>query len=72
MIVSNFPDMGDLVKKYGVGMIVENSAETLIKAVENIDSLSFKKENFSYSNLFELSWDRQAEKIKSVYEKLLV
>jgi glycosyltransferase involved in cell wall biosynthesis len=71
VIVSNFPDMGELVKKYGVGMIVENSAETLMSAVENIASAAFNKENFSFSNLFELSWDRQAEKIKSVYESIL-
>jgi glycosyltransferase involved in cell wall biosynthesis len=71
VIVSNFPDMGELVKKYGVGIIVENSAETLMSAVEKIDSVAFNKENFSFSNLFELSWDCQAEKIKSVYESIL-
>ena len=71
VIASNFPDMGELVKKYGVGIIVENSAEALAKAVENINLDSFKRENFGYSKLFELSWDRQSEKIKSVYEKML-
>jgi glycosyltransferase involved in cell wall biosynthesis len=71
VIASNFPDMGELVKKYGVGVIVENSAEALAKAVENINSDSFKRENFGYTKLFELSWDRQSEKVKSVYEKML-
>jgi glycosyltransferase involved in cell wall biosynthesis len=71
VIASNFPDMSELIKKYGVGVIVENSAERLMEVIRDIDASSFKKENFSYSNLSELSWDRQSAKLKLIYEAML-
>ena len=71
VIASNFPDMSQLIEKYGVGIIVENSVESLMEAVININDSMFKAEAFSYNSLSELSWDRQSEKLKLIYEEML-
>lgn len=70
VLASNFPDISDLVKKYNLGQCTDLKPDSIYNAIKLFeDSMIF--ENKDLGNLFELSWESQAEKLISVYQELL-
>ena len=68
VIISNFPDMIDLVKKYNAGIWVKPNLKNLIIGIKNLEN---KKEIFKISpDTSEIGWDYQAKKLIKAYQVL--
>jgi len=72
VIASNLPDMRKLIQEHEVGICVENSTDSLLRAVLDIKRDQFRDLSFQHENLKELSWDSQARRLESLYRELLV
>jgi glycosyltransferase involved in cell wall biosynthesis len=74
VIVSNVKEMSAFVKKYQIGIVVEDySVASLNKAIEHLLSMNLTvlKQNAKKAALYN-SWEQQEKKIQIVYRKLLV
>jgi glycosyltransferase involved in cell wall biosynthesis len=69
VIGSNFPDIADIIDEYKIGLTSEVSVDALVSTVRQIiaEGERIRSERFG---IFELSWDRQAEKLSEVYASL--
>lgn len=70
IIVSNLPDMRNLVQKYGVGICIDNSSEKLIQTINSVKVSDFDGRLFEFDSLVELSWEFQAQKLERIYTSL--
>lgn len=69
ILASDFPDIRAIVQQHKLGMCFEPKLKGLIDVIE-------REENSEYvltqSNLFDLSWQKQEEKLLSEYRELVV
>jgi glycosyltransferase involved in cell wall biosynthesis len=73
VIVSNVKEMSAFVKKYQMGVVVEdNTVASLNEAIERLLSMDLTalKQNAKKAALYN-SWEHQEEKMQIVYQKLL-
>ena len=68
VIASDFPDIKYVVERYGLGITCNLCEEELKKSIEMV---ILDKQITDKDSLFELSWDVQASKLKSLYSDLL-
>lgn len=68
VLASNFPDMAELIDKYGLGAVAENEVLSIFQAVVSLQSAVRQRVK---TDLTELGWDAQAEKLKALYCSLL-
>jgi glycosyltransferase involved in cell wall biosynthesis len=66
VIASDFPDMGEIVKNFRLGVLVEPTAEGITEGCEAVKLC--RPEDFA--SLTELSADRQAQKVADLYRSL--
>jgi glycosyltransferase involved in cell wall biosynthesis len=71
VIASNLPDMRKLILEYDVGICIENSTQSLLRAVLETDKDQFDDLAFQHDMLNDLSWESQAQKLESIYRELL-
>ncbi len=71
VIASNLPDMRNLIQEYEVGICVENSTQSLLRAVLDARKDQFDDFVFQHEKLKELSWESQARKLEFRYRELL-
>jgi glycosyltransferase involved in cell wall biosynthesis len=67
VLASNFPDMRQLIEKYGLGAVVENEVEAIIRAVLILQSAGRQRVE---ADLTALSWAAQAEALRALYLSL--
>jgi len=72
VLISDLPEMKNIVQKYGVGQIVQN--RTPRELANQITTILQKDKNFYDSNLEnakkELTWQNESEHLKSIYNNL--
>jgi glycosyltransferase involved in cell wall biosynthesis len=74
VIVSNVKEMSAFVKKNQIGVVVEDeTAASLNEAIERLlrMDLAVLKQNVKKAAL-DNAWERQEEKMQTIYQKLLV
>lgn len=75
VLVSDLPEMKQLVKDYGVGEIINSRApETLASQVRGLVEDATKYQKFQSATIEaaeELNWEKESEKLKEIYNNLL-
>lgn len=69
VLASNFPDIAQTVEKYNLGKCTELSSQSIYKALKEFESMD-ELEKIDVSELYELSWTAQEEKLIKLYDKL--
>ncbi len=69
VLTSDFPDMKKVVEDFELGMVCSVDYESFKKAVHDIENLRLEK---STKNLYELSWNRQSDKLINLYKDIIV
>jgi glycosyltransferase involved in cell wall biosynthesis len=68
VLVSNFPDMKDLIKQYDLGSCTSVDKDCIKDIITELEKSTIKKNN---SDLSSLSWQSQAQKLKNEYQYLI-
>lgn len=68
VLASNFPDICDLVTKHSLGVVSEVDANSVVKAIKEIEC---NPPFFSQNNIADLNWQTQAEKLLSAYSDII-
>jgi glycosyltransferase involved in cell wall biosynthesis len=69
ILASDFPDIKKVIEDFELGMVCSFDYESLKKAVKELDHLSPER---STKDLYELSWDRQSDKLINLYKDIIV
>ena len=67
VLASNFPDIKNIVIKYNLGRVCDINSKSINEAVSEIEVTHLSNIN---SDLTELGWPNQAEKLRKTYYKL--
>lgn len=65
VLASDFPDIKNIVDKYGLGLCFNNNASSILNVLRLIETRNFIIETRDYQ---ELSWDKQSEKLLGFYK----
>jgi glycosyltransferase involved in cell wall biosynthesis len=68
VLASRLPEIERAVREFGLGVCCENDAESIRQAVQAIERDGISP---STADLSELSWERQAERLRDAYRQLL-
>ena len=70
VLASNFPDISKIVNQYKLGLSVDLNVEDITEGIRRFESdeLDIK---FNVSDLSELGWEAQAQKLTTLYENVL-
>jgi len=68
VLASRLPEIERVVREYGLGVCCDNDVESIRQAVEAIERDGISP---STADLTELSWERQAERLRGAYRQLL-
>ncbi|XOF34032.1 MAG: glycosyltransferase [Candidatus Electrothrix sp. YB6] len=68
VLASNFPDLKNYIDSYGMGISCDVNSEMISKSMQRIKKVPLGKIK---SDLDELGWHRQAERLVAAYETLL-
>ncbi len=69
ILASNFPDIKEVIDKYNLGKYSELDEESIYNSIKEFENEQELKKIDS-SKLYELSWQRQEEKLISLYDSL--
>lgn len=67
MVVSNFPELSEFVTRYSLGIAIETSGSELTDLVKDAEKLEKLEGGAHEADLYELSWEYQKIKLKSIY-----
>jgi glycosyltransferase involved in cell wall biosynthesis len=68
VLTSDFPDMKKIIEDYELGMVCIIDYVSLKKAINDIENIRLEK---STKNLYELSWNRQSDKLINLYKDII-
>lgn len=68
VLASRLPEIERVVREYGLGVCCDNDVESIRQALEAIERDGISP---STADLTELSWERQAERLREAYRQLL-
>jgi glycosyltransferase involved in cell wall biosynthesis len=68
VLASNFPDISKVVKQYHLGVVVNLDKDSINKGISRL--ISETKYNYLTEDITPLSWQRQCEKLKKVFNEL--
>jgi len=68
VLASNFPDISKVVKQYNLGVVVNLDKDSINKGISRL--ISETKYNYLTEDITPLSWQRQCEKLKKVFNEL--
>ena len=71
VLASNFPDMSEVVNKYKLGICVDLNVEDVVEGIKGFERGELDV-NFSSSDLTELGWKTQANKLIQLYQNVLL
>jgi glycosyltransferase involved in cell wall biosynthesis len=69
VLTSDFPDMKKVIIDFELGMVCSFDYESFKKAVNDIENIRLEK---STKDLYELSWNRQSDKLINLYKDIIV
>jgi glycosyltransferase involved in cell wall biosynthesis len=68
VLASRLPEIERVVREYGLGVCCDNDVDSIRQVVEAIERDGISP---STADLTELSWERQAERLREAYRQLL-
>lgn len=68
VLASNFPDMRELVERFGLGVCAANDADSIAEVVSQLQDADWQRIT---SDIASLGWQTQAEKLTALYRRLL-
>lgn len=71
MLASNFPDIIEVVDKFNLGKYASLEIEDMFKAIKEFEQME-ELPKIKTENLYELSWQKQEEKLISLYQKFII
>ena len=71
IISSNFPSIKNFIEKYNCGICCEDSEESIVNAIENIQKIIDSDEKKFSRIIAECSWEHQEKNLFDVYNEVL-
>jgi glycosyltransferase involved in cell wall biosynthesis len=69
IVASDFPDMKKVIEDYELGMVCSLDINSIKKTIIELEHTKIAR--VSTKDLHEISWDRQSDKIKSLYKRFI-
>jgi glycosyltransferase involved in cell wall biosynthesis len=70
MLASNFPDIIEVVDKFNLGKYSSLEIEDIFNTIKEFEEME-ELPKIKSENLYELSWQKQEEKLIKLYQKLI-
>ena len=70
VLASNFPDISMVVEKYNIGKCSDLNSESIYNAIKEFEQIE-ELPRINASDLYDLSWSAQEEKLVKMYEDLI-